>query len=304
MLTHAFTEKPIVLGSGDEPEDEDDDLDKAHAPIVVGGEQQDHDALDLDIPPSPFGTSVDQVEDGGFDGGDSDIGHNIPPRGAKRQRSGSHLCGPNLHHTGMPPLSHHEDGESNLANACWTCSDNSGGDRILSKRRKLPDSMNIRTTSSSHDAQSPHYLSPALGESEKQENDERDVSTNLPVEDNLTSTPRTTPELSVCGYPRKPQLSPELADPAQDWEVSEIIGKEYINGEVHYMVKWSPTLEPASSLEHAKELVDEFEARLRALHSGKGRRVGSLAKQGRPAIKKGNIIGAKQQQRPRGQPRK
>jgi hypothetical protein len=64
MLAHTFTDEPIVLGSDDGPGDGDDDLDNTHAPIALDGEQLGHDALDLDILPSPFSRSVDKVEDG------------------------------------------------------------------------------------------------------------------------------------------------------------------------------------------------------------------------------------------------
>jgi hypothetical protein len=63
-----------------------------------------------------------------------------------------------------------------------------------------------------------------------------------------------------------------VTDTNRDWEVRKIIGKEYVDGVLHYLVKWCPTLEPVHSLEHAKELVDEFEARLIALRMEKERR--------------------------------
>ena len=59
------------------------------------------------------------------------------------------------------------------------------------------------------------------------------------------------------------QLAVQATDDNQDWEVRKIIGKEDIDGVLHYLVDWSPTLVPEHSLGHAKELVDEFEGRLR-----------------------------------------
>jgi hypothetical protein len=79
------------------------------------------------------------------------------------------------------------------------------------------------------------------------------------LSDNLASPARTTPEISVSATLRKPQPSPELDDTSQDWQVREVIGKEYVHGVLHYMVEWCPTLQPVHSLEHAKELVDEFD---------------------------------------------
>jgi hypothetical protein len=37
MLPYTFTDKPIVLGSDDRPEDRDDDLDNTYALIVLDG---------------------------------------------------------------------------------------------------------------------------------------------------------------------------------------------------------------------------------------------------------------------------
>jgi hypothetical protein len=298
----SFLEKPIVLGSDDGPEDGHDDIDKGQAHIVMDdGEPLEHDVLDLDIPPSPLSTSADEAEDGGIDEADNEIGSNFAQRGAKRQRSRSPRCEPNPHYTSTPPLSHHEDGESNTANAYWTCSDNSTGDRFLSKRRKTSDSLDSGTTSNSQNAQS--SLLAALEESE-QPGDGTDVSTNLPVKDHLASTARTTPELSVSGSPRESQPSPELADSSQDWEVREVIGKEYVDGVLHYMVEWCPTLLPEHSLGHAKELVDEFEGRLRALRKDKARRAGPSVKRDREVTKGGDASGVQQMKRPRGRPRK
>jgi hypothetical protein len=53
-------------------------------------------------------------------------------------------------------------------------------------------------------------------------------------------------------------------DTNQDWEVRKIIDKEDTDGVLHYFVEWSATLVPGYLLGHTKELVDEFEARLRA----------------------------------------
>lgn len=304
MLAHTFADEPIVLGSDDGPEDGDDDLNNTHAPIALDGEQLGHDTLDLDILPSPFSRSADVVEDSGSDDGDNDIDNNISPPGAKRQRSGSPRSEPDLHHTSTPPLPHHEHGESSSANACGTVFGESRGDRFLSKRRKFSDFLGSRTTLSSHNAQYPHSLSPALEESEKTEDDGNDVSASIPVEDNLGSTARTKPEISVSASLRKPQLSPELDDTSQDWEVREVIGKEYVDGVLHYMVEWCPTLQPVHSLEHAKELVDEFEARLRALHKDNEGGVGHSVKRDRQVTMEGDLSGGQQQKRPRGRPRK
>jgi hypothetical protein len=281
------------LGSDDGPEGGEDDFDNTYTPIALDGEQPGNDALDLDTLPSPFSRSAgNELEDVGMDDGDNDIGNNIASRGAKRQRSVSPCCEPNLDITSTPLLPHRDNGESSTAVACGTGSDESGGHRVLSKRRKLPDFLGSRTTSSSNNTQSPHSLSPELEDSEKPEDDGTDISTSLSVEDNIIiSTAGTTPELSVSASLRKPQLSPELEDSSQDWEVRQIIGKEYVDGVLHYMVEWCPTLQPKHSLENAKELVDEFEARLRALRKDKERRVGPSVKRDRQLTMEGDVSG-------------
>jgi hypothetical protein len=51
-----------------------------------------------------------------------------------------------------------------------------------------------------------------------------------------------------------------VIDDNQDWEARKIIGKEDVDGVLHYLVEWCPTLVPKHLLGHAKELVDDFEA--------------------------------------------
>jgi hypothetical protein len=72
-------------------------------------------------------------------------------------------------------------------------------------------------------------------------------------------------------------------DTNRDWEVRKIVGKEYINGILYYWVDWYRTLEPEDVLEHAKELVDDFEARLQGAYGVKGGR-------GRPGLKRGERV--------------
>jgi hypothetical protein len=52
----------------------------------------------------------------------------------------------------------------------------------------------------------------------------------------------------------------EVADGKQEWEICNIIGKEVVDGEVHYLVEWSATLMPKCELGKAMGLVDKFEA--------------------------------------------
>jgi hypothetical protein len=72
----------------------------------------------------------------------------------------------------------------------------------------------------------------------------------------------------------------------QEWEISDIIGKEVVDGEVHYLVEWRATLVPKSELGKAKVL-------------GKfGKRQGR-----RPPPKAGKQAIATQQKKGRGRPR-
>jgi hypothetical protein len=72
--------------------------------------------------------------------------------------------------------------------------------------------------------------------------------------------------MSESASPTAPKLSP-IHDANHEWEVRKVIGKEYVDGVLNYLVEWCPTLEPQHSLGHAKELVDKFESQLRA-HRG------------------------------------
>jgi hypothetical protein len=80
------------------------------------------------------------------------------------------------------------------------------------------------------------------------------ISSWCSVDENLASTSRTTPDIFESASLTKPQLCPELSDTSRDCEVRKIIGKEYVDGVLHYLVEWFPTLEPVRSVEHAKDL--------------------------------------------------
>ncbi|KAM9875413.1 hypothetical protein VDGL01_10475 [Verticillium dahliae] len=65
-----------------------------------------------------------------------------------------------------------------------------------------------------------------------------------------------------------------------EWEITELIGKEIIQGKVHYLVRWQATLVPEDEI-NAPELISRFEAKFRvkaSLHTGSSR----VAKQTRP----------------------
>jgi hypothetical protein len=301
MFTNSLTDKPIVVDSDSRLEDRDDDLDNVVTLRTLNSEQRCDVVLDFGIVPSPLTRSADEIEDNDSDNCEDAINSNVSPCGAERQNPASPYCEPNLRQTSTPILSHDEDVECSTKHADSKDGDELRNDDFVSKRRKLSEALGCSTSSSSNDMQSPHSFSPA---SEESEDDRTDVSETMPAEDNLGSTARTTPEISVSPALRKPQLSLELDDTSRDWEVREVIGKEYVHGVLHYMVEWCPTLQPVHSLEHAKELVDEFEARLLALRKDKKGRVGLGVKRDRQMMMGGDVSGRQQQKRPRGRPRK
>ncbi|KAH6661857.1 hypothetical protein B0J14DRAFT_663139 [Halenospora varia] len=95
----------------------------------------------------------------------------------------------------------------------------------------------------------------------------------------------------------------EVIDSDQQWDVSRIIGKEDVDGVLHYWVAWCETLEPEHSLGHAKELVDKFEARLLAKREVKnGQKKPGLKRRENAVV--GADASAQQQKRRRGRPRK
>ncbi|TVY83406.1 hypothetical protein LSUE1_G002963 [Lachnellula suecica] len=103
---------------------------------------------------------------------------------------------------------------------------------------------------------------------------------------------------SAC--PAESQLAALMIHNNDNWEVRKIIGKEDIEGVLYYRVVWAETWQPAHSLMHAKELVDEFETRMQK-HRGV-KRLG-LQRGEQPAATV-DISSGQQQKRPRGRPRK
>lgn len=95
-----------------------------------------------------------------------------------------------------------------------------------------------------------------------------------------------------------------IDDAGQEWEVRKIIGKEYVNGVLHYLVEWCPTLEPQHSLGHAKVLVDEFEAQLQAHRRTNDSRERLGQKTEREVAAEAEGSSGQQQKRRRGRTRK
>ena len=79
----------------------------------------------------------------------------------------------------------------------------------------------------------------------------------------LMATIATPPSLSESGDSlERPEQMAEAVDADKEWEIRDIIGKEDVDGVVHYLVEWNPTLVPKYALKNAKEMVNKFEARL------------------------------------------
>ena len=54
-----------------------------------------------------------------------------------------------------------------------------------------------------------------------------------------------------------PEQMAEVVHADQEWEIRNIIGKEDVDGVVHYLVEWNPTLEPKYALKNAKAVVNK-----------------------------------------------
>ena len=91
-------------------------------------------------------------------------------------------------------------------------------------------------------------------------------------------------------------------DGKQEWEIRDIIGKEDVDGVVHYLVEWSATLVPKYELGKAKALVDKFEARLRAQARQGDRRRRPQSKAGQQTVVGAHATGRMQQKKRRSRP--
>jgi hypothetical protein len=109
--------------------------------------------------------------------------------------------------------------------------------------------------------------------------------------------------INPAASPTELQLTVQAIDDNHDWEVRKVIGKEVVDGLLHYLVDWTPTLVPRHSLGHANGLVDEFEAGLQAKREGKNGQGGLGLKRGERAVE-ANASGGQQQKRQRGRPRR
>jgi hypothetical protein len=294
ILAHTVTDEPIVLESDSRSEVRGDNQDNTQAPRILDGGQVGHNALELEPLPAPFIIPADEVKDRDNDVAVNDIDNNTSPRPAKRQRPTSPRYGPKVHCASTPSLSHNVDVEGSKENADGD-SDGAGDENVPSKRRKLSDSPGGRTALSSHSPHVPHSR-PSTSE------DAKDDSESTCIEGNPTTTARTAPASEPVSL-AEPQLVTEAMDADREWEVLDILGREDIDGVRYYWVKWGPTPVAAHLLGHAKELVDEFEARVQARRRDKSRR-GNIGSKARKQAVEANPSGGQQQKKRRGRPRK
>jgi hypothetical protein len=125
------------------------------------------------------------------------------------------------------------------------------------------------------------------------------------IDGQSTTLARSASMISESNEIGRAEQVAEVADGKQEWEIRDIIGKEVVDGEIHYLVEWSATLVPKCELGKAKVLVDKFEARLRAqCRQRGGKRRGRLppSKASKQAIADNRANGETQQNKGRGRP--
>jgi hypothetical protein len=81
---------------------------------------------------------------------------------------------------------------------------------------------------------------------------------------------------SSAEYPPTPPVPDEISE--DEWEATEIIGEELINGKLHYTVKWIPTTVPEDDCGNMSELVGKWKKSKRRRQKG-GKRTGSRTNQ-------------------------
>lgn len=94
----------------------------------------------------------------------------------------------------------------------------------------------------------------------------------------------------------------EMADNEQEWEICGIIDDKNVDGELQYLVQWTPTWVPASQTECAMALVAEYKKRKWMDEKERGRLRASKA--GKQAIAGARPIDKGLKKRGRGRPRK
>ena len=294
ILANSIADESITLDSYNKLDNDDSDLHAKHASRSLSSGRQDNGAFNLENRPLLPNHTANEHDD-------CDIGidntKSLQP--AKRQRSASPPCNSILRHASTLPPTHNKDGKDARENIDHSDPDESGDGGSWAKRRKVsaPLGGSIALRNSNGPSRAPSPIA------EDDEDDGDDGTESISADSNLASTTRTTPAYEPTP-PTEPQLCPQVIDADQDWEVRQIIGKEDIDGVLHYMVDWHPTLMPEHSLGHAKEMVDKFEARLRAQRKIKNVRGGLGLKRGGRVVAKADALSCQEEKKSRGRPQK
>ncbi|KIM94395.1 hypothetical protein OIDMADRAFT_60723 [Oidiodendron maius Zn] len=246
---------------------DNDDAEARHSPRYLNNGPADHDAMDLETSSAPSDLPADEPCNNA-----NHTNSNSPPHSAKRVRLSSPYYAPNVGHNTTPPTLYDGDGKGSAEDTDSSNYAESRDDDVSSKRQEL---FVLKMT----------YLGTTSDDS------------------NLGSTARPTPVAFGTASLTGAELCSQVIDEDQDWEVRRIIGREYVDGVLHYLVDWHPTLEPEHLLGHTKELVDEFKARLEEERVAKeGGGLSTLMKQ--KAAGQVAASGSQRLKRPRGRPRK
>lgn len=284
-------DEPFILHSDGESED-DNNLVSGPARCIVEGGQPGYDTFDMEHPPMLSIRATYEHGDGNI-GIDKTISHQT----MKRQRSISPSSTSTSSSRGsimsLLPRNEDEEGSRELVSEAGE-----SGDDICSKRRKVSTPQGRRTVSCNDPSQPSGTLS--VGDEDCGE-DDGTLSSSLDAR--LTSFSRSPPASEVTSRTEL-DVCPMVTDVDQDWDVREIIGKEDLDGVTYYLVDWHPTLLPGHSLGHAKELVQKFEARIRAQRGVNHKRGGLGSKARQKASVEAQVSSGQQGKKPRGRPRK
>jgi hypothetical protein len=280
ILANGIEDEPITLDSDNKLDNDDSDLYAKHTSHSLNSERQDNDGFNLENPHILPNYTVNAQDDH-----DIDIDNTKLLHPTKRQRSASPLCNSIFRHAGTPPLSYNEDWDGGRKNINNSDRIELEDDDMYFKRQRLSDTPGGRNSLNRRNERLQRCPSPISEEDE----DDRTLSSSANGEP--AGTTRATPAYEPTP-PTEPQLCLQVIDDDQDWEVRQIIGKEEVDGVLHYMVDWHPTLIPEESLGHAKELVDKFEARLQSQRRVKSGQRGPGLKRGERAVAKADAPSA------------
>ncbi|KAK0105991.1 hypothetical protein ONS95_004498 [Cadophora gregata] len=242
----------IILYCDDESE-ENNNLGPGHARYIREGGQPGCDTFNIEHLPILSTCTI-------YKHGDSGNGINkaMPHQTIKRQRSNSPLSTSTSLDSITSLLPHNKDKEG--SRELVSNSGKSRADDICSKRRKVSTPQGRWKVSRNNLSQLSLLVSDD-DEDSKGDNGTFSISLDARLTSSYSSRSNTA---SGVTSPAELQVCPVVTNVDPDWDVREIIGKEDLDGVSYYLVDWHPTLLPAHTLGHAKELVDKFEARIRA----------------------------------------